>query len=97
LGGRRIIKKKAVGVEILLGHDSDAAVLAHLDDMEAPRRALEHPMLGFELGGDAVDRAFDAERLVAADALERRFLLEHAHGGGGGAEIELRLERDDLL
>src|SRR5690348_15409365 len=82
LSGSHGRPRRAVGVEILLGHDGDAAVFAHLDDIEAARRTLEHPMLGFELGQDALDRALDAERLVAADALERRFLLEHTHGSG---------------
>src|SRR3954452_12087600 len=76
-GGSHRRARLAVGVEILLRHDGDAAVLAHLDDIETSRRAFEHPVLGFELGRNAIDRAFDAERLAAADALERRFLLEH--------------------
>ena len=54
-------------------------------------------MLALELGGDALDGALDAERLVAADAAERLLLLEHARGRGGGAEIELRPQRDHLL
>ena len=54
-------------------------------------------MLACELGNDALDRALDAERLAAADAQEWLLLVEHAGAGGGGAEIELRLERDHVL
>src|SRR5262245_17960086 len=90
-------RRGAVGIELLLGDRDHAAVLAHLDHVEALRRILEHPMLAFELGGDALDRALDAERLAAADAVERLLLLKHARGCGGGAEIELRGERDHLL
>ena len=56
-----------------------------------------HPVPAFELGGHALDRALDAERLAAADAAERLLLLEHARRGRGGAEVELRLEGDHLL
>jgi len=59
----------------LCDHD-DAAILAHLDEIEALRRALVHPVLAFELGEDAADRAFDAERLAAADAMKRLLLPE---------------------
>src|SRR6266851_2322364 len=86
-----------VGIELLLGDRHDPAVLAHLDHVEALRGILEHPVLAFELGGDALDRALDAERLAAADAVERLLLFHHARGGGGGAEIELRPQRDHLF
>ena len=97
LGGAYRRPRFAVGIEVLLGHHGDAAVLAHFDDVEAARRALEHPVLAFKLGSDALDRALHAERLTAANAVERLFLLEHARGGRGGAEVDLRLEADDLL
>src|SRR5712692_5153166 len=83
-------RRGAVGIEFLLGDRDHAAILAHLDHVEALRGILEHPVLAFELGGDALDRALDAERLAAADAVERLFLLQYARGRGGGAEIELR-------
>src|SRR6516225_11297408 len=93
LGSRR----GGVGIELLLGDRHHSAVLAHLDHVEALRGILEHPVLALELGGDALDRAFDPERLVAADAMERLFLFEHAGARGRGAEIELRPERDYFL
>src|SRR5712692_4442931 len=83
-------RRRAVGIEFLLGDRDHAAVLAHLDHLEAVRGVLEHPVLACELGGDALDRALHAERLAAADAVERLFLLQYARGRGGGAEIELR-------
>src|ERR1700693_5913146 len=54
-------------------------------------------MPAFELGDDPLDRALDAERLAAAHALERLFLLEHARGGGRGAEVEPRHQADHLF
>src|SRR6266478_3288620 len=86
-----------VGIELLLGDRYHPAVLAHLDHLEALRRIPEHPVLALELGGNALDRALDPERLVAADAMKRLFLFEHAGARGRGAEIELRRERDHLL
>src|SRR5258708_12961796 len=86
-----------VGIELLLGDRHDPAVLAHLDHVEALRGILEHPVLALELGGDALDRAFDPERLVAADAVERLFLFKHACARRRGAEIEPRPQADHLL
>src|SRR5437763_11324096 len=58
LGGARLGPRRgAVGIELLLGDGEDAAVLAHLDDIEALRRILEHPVFAGELGGHALDRA----------------------------------------
>src|ERR1043166_6134298 len=88
---------RAERIEILIRHRDDAAVRTHLDHVEALRRILEHPMLAFELGGNALDTALHAERLAAADAAERLFLLEHARACGHGAEVELRPQGDDLL
>src|SRR5215467_15673298 len=86
-----------VRIELLLGDRHHPAVLAHLDNIEALRRVLVHPVLALELGGDALDRALDAERLVAADAMERLFLFKHAGARGRGAEIKLRPERNHFL
>src|SRR6185312_5710915 len=98
VGGARVRAcRRAIGIEILFGHRGDAAALAHPDDVEPLRRPLEHPVLALELGGDAIDRALDAERRAAAQAERRLLLLEHARRSGGGAEVDLRLERDDLL
>src|SRR4029453_6782426 len=60
-------------------------------------RALIHPVLAFELGNNAVNRAFHTERLAAANTSEWFLFLESAGYRGGGAEIELRFERDYLL
>ena len=54
-------------------------------------------MLAFELGDDALDGTLHAERLAAADAFGRLFLLDDPGHGGRGAEIDLRLEADDFL
>src|SRR5262249_36115427 len=97
VGGAQPTLRRAIWVKLGLGHHGDAAVLAHLEQFEAARRASEHPVLAFELCGHAVDRTLDAERLAATDAAERLFLIEHARRCGGGAEIELRRERDHLL
>src|SRR5215510_12936399 len=86
-----------VGIEPLLGDRHHPAVLTHLDHVEALRGILEHPVLALELGSDALDRALDPERLVAADAMKRLFLFEHAGARGRGAEIELRPQGDHLL
>src|SRR6201997_2475060 len=86
-----------VGIELLLGYGHDPAVLAHLDQVEALRGILEHPVFALELGGDALDRALDPGRLVAADAMKRLFLFEYAGAGGRGAEVELRPQRDNFL
>src|ERR1700722_11104286 len=88
---------RGVGIEAFLGDDDNAAILAHLDDVEAAGGALVHPVLALELGDDAFDRAFDAERLAAAHARERLFLFEHACRRGGGAEIDPRDETDHFL
>src|SRR5688572_31558717 len=93
-GGTR---RRAIGIEVGFGRGDHAAVLTHLEHVEALRLTLEHPVLAFELGDHALDRAPGAERFVAADAAEGLFLLEHAGRCGGGAEIELRRQRDDLL
>src|SRR5262249_21133720 len=98
LGGARLRPRRlAVGIKLLLGDRDHAAVLAHLEHLEPLRGILEHPVFAFELRGDALDSALDAERLVAADAVKRLLLLEHAGGRGGGAEIELRPQRDHFL
>src|SRR6202022_1018718 len=57
---------------------------------ETLRRAREHPVLAGELFGHALDRALDAERLAAADAMEWLFLLETAGGRGRQSRIARR-------
>src|SRR5262249_2230531 len=83
LGSRR----GGVGIELLFGDRHHPAVLAHLDHVEALRGILEHPVLALELGGDALDRAFDPERLVAADAMGWLFLF----GDAGGRRLRAQL------
>src|ERR1700704_1440913 len=98
LGGARLgARRGTVRIKLLLRDGHHTAVLAHLDHVKALRRILKHPMLAFELGDDALDRALDPERFVATDAVERLLLLEHARTRGGGAEIELWPQRDHLL
>src|SRR3979409_1176077 len=82
-----------------LVHDSfDAAVRAHLDDIEPPGvGALEHPVLLAEFCEHTLDRAPGAERLAAGDAMERLFFLQHAKRRVPRLEIEPRLKRDDVL
>src|SRR6188768_56229 len=96
-GARVGPRRRGERIEILVGHRGDAAIRTHLDDVEPLRRILEHPVLAFELGGDALDAALHAERLAAADAAERLFFLQYARGCVDGAEVELRPEADDLL
>src|SRR5262249_33980602 len=73
------------------------AVPPQLDHLGAVRGVLEHPVLALELGSDALDRALDPERLVAADAMKWLFLFEHAGARCRGAEIELRPQRNHFL
>src|SRR4051794_10681879 len=79
LGGHdRRTLRRSVRVEAFVHHGLDAAVRAHLDDIETLRiGALEHPMLLAEFCQHSVDRALGAERLSAADAMERLFFLQH--------------------
>src|SRR3954462_14438213 len=98
LGGARLrARRGTVRVELLFRDRYHPAVLAHLDHVEALCGILKHPMLAFELGGNALDRALDPERLVASDPVERLLLLEYARTRSRGAEIELRLQRNHLL
>src|SRR6266508_3061589 len=89
--------RRAVGIKLLLRNRHHAAVLAHLDQIEALRGILEHPVFALELGGHPLDRALDPERFIAADAMERLLFFEDASRRGRGAEVELRRERDHLF
>ena len=84
-GAYRRALGSAERIELLFRHDRDPAVGAHLDDVEPLLGVLEHPVRAFELGGHALDRTLDAERLAAADAGERFFLLDDAACRGSGA------------
>src|SRR6202040_2176992 len=88
---------RAVRIEAFLGDGGDAALLTHFDDVKAAGGALIHPVLALQLGDDALDRALNAERLAAAHAGERFFLLEHACRGRDGAEVDPRDEADHLF
>src|SRR6266540_3593527 len=71
--------RRAMRVKTLIDHGFDAAVRAHLDDVDTPGiGALEHPVLLAEFGEHPIDRALGAEGLAAGDAVERLFLLQHA-------------------
>src|ERR1700692_4013666 len=99
LGGHdgRALRRR-MRVEALVHHGFDAAIRAHLDDIDPPGvGALEHPVLVAELGEHALDRAFGAERLAAGDAVERLFFLQHTQRRVPAREIEPRLERDDFF
>src|SRR3954471_20196524 len=90
--------RRPVRVEPLVDDGLDAAVGAHLDDVDTPGiGALEHPVLLAEFGEHAVDRAFGAERLVAGDTMKGLFLLQHPQRRVPGLEIQPRLQGDDLF
>src|SRR5829696_6036538 len=85
-------------IETLIYYGFDAAIRAHLDDVEAfGVGALEHPVFFAEFCKHAVDRAFGAEGFAAGDAVERLFLLQHTQRRAPGLEVETRFEGDDLL
>src|SRR4029078_13318034 len=69
---------RTMRVKTLVDHGLDAAIRAHLDDVDAfGVVALEHPVLLAEFGEHAVDRTLGAERLAAGDAGEALFPLVH--------------------
>src|SRR5258705_9348246 len=99
LGGhdRRPLRRR-MRIEAFVHHGFDAAIRAHLDDVETfGVGALEHPVLLAELGEHAVDRAPGTKGLAAGNAQERLFLFQHAKRRVPGLEIESRLEGDDLF
>src|SRR6476646_8184256 len=70
--------RRRMRVKTLVDHGFDAAIRAHLDDVDPPGvGALEHPVLLAELGQHTLDRAFGAEWLAAGNAKERLLLLQH--------------------
>src|SRR6478609_1659483 len=90
--------RRRMRIEALVHHSFDAAIRAHLDDVETPGvGALEHPVLLAELGKHAVDRALGAERLTASDAIERLFFLQHAERRIPRREVEARFDADDFF
>src|SRR5258705_5553255 len=99
LGGhdRRPLRRR-MRIEAFVHHGFDAAIRAHLDDVETfGIGALEHPVAVAELCQHTVDRALGAERFAAGDAEERLFLLQHAQRRIPGLEVKTRLDADDLL
>src|SRR6476661_5111504 len=99
LGGHdRRSLRRAMRVEAFVDHGLDAAIRAHLDDIDPSGIGpLKHPVLVAELGEHTVDRAFCAERLAAGNAIERLFLLQHLQRRVPRLEVEARLQRDDFL
>src|SRR5213080_1906295 len=90
--------RRRMRIETFVYHRFDAAIRAHLDDVEAfGVGALEHPVLLAEFCQHAVDRALGAEGFAAGDAIERLFFLQHALRRVPGLEVEARLDGDDLL
>src|SRR6266849_5893675 len=79
-------------VKALVHHGFDAAIRAHLDDIDPLRiGALEHPVLLAELGEHALDRALGAKGLAAGNAEKWLFLFQHGKRRIPGLEIEPRL------
>src|SRR5690348_11948127 len=102
LGGPGIwARRSTVWIEIRLGSRDHTAIFAHPEHVEPLRRAagltLKHPMPSFEPGDHAFDRALGPKRFVAAHAAEWLLLLEHPRMCCGGAEIQLRHQRDHLF
>src|SRR2546430_7664269 len=90
--------RRPMRVEAFVHHGLDAAIRAHLDDVETfGVGALEHPVLLAELGEHAVDRAFGSKGRAAGDAKERLFFLQHGKRRVPGLEIEPRLKANDLF
>src|SRR6266404_2785438 len=90
--------RRPMRVEAFVHHGFDAAIGAHLDDVETfGVGALEHPVLVAELGEHTVDRALGAKRLAAGDTKERLFLLQHGKRRVPRLEIQPRLKGDDLF
>src|SRR6516225_2195017 len=83
-GARGRPRRGGMRVEAILGDGSNPAVLAHFDGIEARRAAGEHPVTAGELCGNPLDGALHAERLAAADAVERLLLLQHVRARGCG-------------
>src|ERR1700743_2326232 len=76
VGGPDRPRRRPVRIEVFLGDDGNAAVFAHLDKIDPSRAARIHPVAPLELRHHTLDGALHAERLVAADAAERLFLLQ---------------------
>src|SRR6266699_3977845 len=90
--------RRRMRIEALVHHGFDAAIRAHLDDIETPGvGALEHPVLVAKLGEHAVDRALGAKRFAAGNAQERLFFLQHPQRRVPCLEIEAGLKRDDFF
>src|SRR5882757_8475215 len=70
--------RRRMRVEALVHHRFDAAIRAHLDDVDPLGvGALEHPVLLAEFCQHALDRALGAKGLAAGDAEKRLFLFQH--------------------
>src|SRR6476646_8955638 len=70
--------RRRMRVKTLVDHGFDAAIRAHLDDVDPLGvAALEHPVLLAEFCQHAIDRALGAKGLAAGNAEEWLFLLQH--------------------
>src|SRR5258708_38703410 len=98
LGGHdRRPLRRPMRVKTLVDHGFDAAIRAHLDDVEPPGvGALEHPVLLADLGEHTADRALGAKGLAAGNAEKRFFLLQHGNRRVPALEINPRFKGDHL-
>src|SRR5258707_13416348 len=78
LSGAHRRPRLAVGIEVVLGHDGDAAVLAHLDEIETAGGAPEHSQPAFELWRKPLHLSFYPERLDSRGAIETCLPPKHA-------------------
>jgi hypothetical protein len=58
----------AVRIKIVLGDESNPAILSHLDHFNAVSSALKHPVIIPEARNNALDGTLDAKRFAAAHA-----------------------------
>src|SRR6202000_602051 len=95
-------RRRALGnilerIEFLLAHADDTAIRTHSHYVESTGARWIHPVSSFELRGYFVDRALDAERLVATDAKRGFLFLDNPGRSPAGTEIDLRLQGDHLF
>src|ERR1700682_4597673 len=97
VGGAERSIRCAIRIEMRFGDHGNAAVLAHLDEVDAARRSCIHPVPALKFGDDTIDGALHSKRLVALDTAKRLLFLQHAGGSRGRAEVDLGLQSNDLF